>query len=495
MTKKKSIISIILALFMALITLFSVFVPTAAPLAVSASTSAYSDVLDDLKKDVNFTVENYPANAEKDIFQVVQIAESTANELLVYVYCSKNSTFADGKMLYAREIVISQTVYGDESYRRYNLTLLSENGVFSKYRVEDFTIEVGDVRYYDITEIFRDYDSDLDGENNSASATDGIAYPVGQLWKACTIDGNVTYSMVTTEIMTLTNQWFGSVSYSEGYFGSHYYANTDVWFVIIKPDRPIEHLMEVDITYAWTSYCHEIGVLIPGEETRVTGSNPNQFKLLNDAQKIDVEGNGLFGATWTWDRIVAIDDFVNDNSENMTEELKNELLLNDYSGGWLLRFAETTNENYDILNFEGMISSHNHIYTDISNVAVLRLKYKTDGVIYNIGVVANSGDPDGVPDVVYDTLDGIKKNLKDFFDGFWDNLMEMLLQLLFGFILLFVIIKGLEILLGPAIGAGMNFVFHLILEGFKLLFKAIFFLLTLPFQLLFGRKRRRNDKK
>ena len=53
-------------------------------------------------------------------------------------------------------------------------------------------------------------------------------------------------------------------------------------------------------------------------------------------------------------------------------------------------------------------------YTDVTEVTVLRLKFKTDGVVYNLGVVANSYNPDQTPDGEYDTGDGIKENFNEF---------------------------------------------------------------------------------
>ena len=56
-----------------------------APQAYAESTS-YSDVLDDLRKDENFSLSTYPSMANDYSLQVIQIAESTGKELFVYVY-------------------------------------------------------------------------------------------------------------------------------------------------------------------------------------------------------------------------------------------------------------------------------------------------------------------------------------------------------------------------------------------------------------------------
>ena len=51
-----------------------------------AAASSYSDVLDDLRKDTAFDVEEYPTIKGDNSLQVIQIAESTDSELFIYVY-------------------------------------------------------------------------------------------------------------------------------------------------------------------------------------------------------------------------------------------------------------------------------------------------------------------------------------------------------------------------------------------------------------------------
>ena len=51
-----------------------------------AEASAYSDVMDDLRKDESFKAEDYPAISEDYSLKVIQIAESVNGELFIYVY-------------------------------------------------------------------------------------------------------------------------------------------------------------------------------------------------------------------------------------------------------------------------------------------------------------------------------------------------------------------------------------------------------------------------
>ena len=55
--------------------------------AVNASAaSSYSNVLDDLRKDPKFDPDKFTENAKDKGIYVIQIAESTAGELFVYVH-------------------------------------------------------------------------------------------------------------------------------------------------------------------------------------------------------------------------------------------------------------------------------------------------------------------------------------------------------------------------------------------------------------------------
>ena len=52
----------------------------------STTEITYSDVLDDLKKDETFDTGKYPVDENDYTLRIIQIAESTAKELYVYVY-------------------------------------------------------------------------------------------------------------------------------------------------------------------------------------------------------------------------------------------------------------------------------------------------------------------------------------------------------------------------------------------------------------------------
>ena len=88
----------------------------------------YSSPVEDLKSDPDFDESLYPANEKDYSLQVVQIAESTDGELLVYVYQPSNGV----KDYMATSINISTAINDSLYYKNYKLELLSKDGVFCK---------------------------------------------------------------------------------------------------------------------------------------------------------------------------------------------------------------------------------------------------------------------------------------------------------------------------------------------------------------------------
>ena len=103
---------LVAALFTVLLSVITAFAGGGVA-TVHAATSAnvvYTNVLDDLKKDSGFKPSNYPEKADDYSLQVIQLAESSDNELFVYVYQPSGQM----KKLSACSINISTTI-NDES--------------------------------------------------------------------------------------------------------------------------------------------------------------------------------------------------------------------------------------------------------------------------------------------------------------------------------------------------------------------------------------------
>lgn len=417
------------------------FAPTQ---AYAEEQSSYTNVLEDLTKDTNFNVEDYPAVADDYSLQVIQIAESVNGELFVYVYQPSDEV----KDLTATSIRISQSIGENAKWKDYDLTLLSTEGVLDKYRVEGITILSDVVRYYDIAAIHRAFDSDIDdpADANYDQTINEVVYEVAQEWHACTIDGVVFYSMITSETITITNKIVGYIQYSEGF--KLYVDRCDSHFVAFSTDREIDNLMEADLEYTTQSY---IKIVKTGDDTPTLGEKISNSKTVKASEEVSNDADGLFGKKYTWNRIEKVSDFIANEGEDLNfttgnlEDLKNM--------DWILRFEET-----DFTSTVGMYVTNTG--TLVSEVTILRLKFQTDGVTYNLGVVDNkqtgSKDPFASADTWLDDIEESKPN--------WQVLIAVLaLCLLFP-------------ILYPLLSALIEF---------------LIWLITAPFKAI---KRRKNDK-
>lgn len=109
---------------------FLSFIPT----YTNADNNEYSNVLDDLTKDENFNIEDYPTKDKDYSLQVIQVAESEDKELFVYVY-------QPSAKYIATSIDFSTTYDEDDNFydfNNYKLKLLNQEGTLSKYVVENF---------------------------------------------------------------------------------------------------------------------------------------------------------------------------------------------------------------------------------------------------------------------------------------------------------------------------------------------------------------------
>ena len=403
----------------------------------------YSSPVEDLKSDPDFDESLYPANEKDYSLQVVQIAESTDGELLVYVYQPSNGT----KDYTATSINISTAINDSLYYKNYELELLSRDGVFCKYQVKDFTVKEDMLRYYDISSIFRLYDKDVDEglpEYNENDINE-VSYEVGKLYTAITLNGNVTYSCLDTETIVIQNKYVGYLRYSNGF--KLYQDKCDSWFVAFSTDKSIDRLMEADVDYMIQDYTWFTDPNQGYQKFESHGELTKKSVTLNYTDVAGSTADGWFAHEYTWNRIESVDDFI--ANEDLTEEAKKDLSNMD----WVLRFTET---NY---TYRSDSSGEYCTMSNVSEVSILRLKFETDGVIYNLGVVDNKQSPaEGqTPD----------NNNTDELD--WPSFGDMGFIDIISTIILLVLIVFLVILCAPILPYIIKLVIWLIMLPFKLI--------------------------
>lgn len=425
----------------------------------SAETSA--EVLQDLRKDKDFNENDYPHVSDDYSLQVIQIAESSNKELFVYAYQPCHDTYD----LIGTKISIS---YGYSlngaglTPKLYNLKLLSTSGTLDKYHVEGFTVPNDGDRYYNIVEIFRMVNTDIDEIDESFPKTD-IAYSVAQQWYVCDLNGSKHYEMNTFNTLYVETVFNGNFTFSDGLTWSdliHTQEPTDCWFYCFSvEDYVIKHIYDADLNYSIRDVRDTYGY---GDHT-LTYSNErlNQVVRLKDSDKMTYISPGLGAPDLEWNRILSAEEFIK-IAESQGAKISDTQREKIKSSQWVFTYLETerTEDKYG----SSMTGGVHHIdnYEDVYDVGLLRLHFQdTSGNYYDLGVVNDLTDPDNIADGRTET------DLLKAFGEFWDMFVKAIGLILF-VVLLCVLINFIK----P------------VKDIFKSIFKAIKFVISAPFKLL-----------
>ncbi len=374
---RKLILTYFISLVSATMGVFPIVAVTAG--AEEIENVQYTSVLEDLQKDESFNEANYPAKAEDYSLNLIQIAESVNKELFIYVYQPSDQA----KELTATKVSLSTTINENFSPKLYDLTLIDTNGVFDKYKVEGLTVKEDAVRYYDIVRLQRAFDETIDKESGTDNEIVEVSDEVGQLWTACTVDGNVTYQYIYEETVEITDKWTSFVRYEDGF--KLYYGACDAWFIAFSTDRQIDKLIDASVYYVSREYTQSWSIFT-GLKDKVYKEAMQREVQLSNIDKVSYEPDGLFGKKYSWNRIESIDTFL--KNETLTDKAKEKLNGKE----WVLRFLET-----EFVHTTSSSDAYVNYATEVSEATILRLKFETDGQTYNLGVVDNMETPNGPP--------------------------------------------------------------------------------------------------
>lgn len=464
-TMKKTIYKVFGLCVAVLLSLFciaqSVFIKT---VYADENTVTYSGVLEDLKKDKSFNEEYYSVNAEDYSLQIIQLAESVNMELFVYVYQPSGKA----KDLKASSINVSTTINENISYYNYKLEYLNSSDVFYKYKVVGLTVKDAAVRYYAITSIYRPFDETLgDTQASGENIITETAYAVNKQYCFGKINGKPYVECVDIETIVVTDKFVGFVRYEDGFYLAADKA-CDSHFVAFNTDKPIENLLEADVYYTTQSYYHSSSLYTDSKTT--FGIETYNYAYLKYTDKVNYTGDGLFAGSYKWDRIEMVEDFIaNENNDHIYHgaiinvtygtRLTDSALAELKGKKWVLRFTETSySYNWD--------SSGTTAFTQVSStlvgdVTILRLKFETDGITYNLGVIDNKQTGSDTP-----------SNVTDISIDIGDDLLKRILSIALLAVLIIVILNFCP------------WVITLFAKAFGIIFKWIWQLICLPFKLL-----------
>ena len=357
-----------------------------------------STVLDDLRKDSNFNIWDYPVNDKDYSIYVIQIAESNGGNLYLYTY----QPFLNSKIMYATDInmSLSEDVTGTKLYE---LEFVNADDVFCKYLVKGVKVNDNATRYYNITSIYREWDNGIDGKTGTNNKGEKKAYAVQNIYKVRTENGEKKYSCEPTYVVNILNPYADFLLYTNskslpaipsikhsfeklGFIDAHYIAFSTDW--------EIDKLLSATVTYVCCSASATAGqfAFFPGKSETTYGKEEICYAYPTYEDKAEVSGSSWTGRkySYSWDRIQSVSEFISTES-NLTDETKTNLKDRQ----WVLRFAETKRAQTErnVLGYK----EYQIDWTEVKKVSVLRLEFETDGKVYNLGAVSDSVSGDEFP--------------------------------------------------------------------------------------------------
>jgi len=421
--------------------------------AFAAETDKYTDVLTDLQKDETFDVALYPEKANDYSLDVFQVAESKDGEVFLYVYQPS------GESVTATDVRISTSIGENLSPQDYKITLVDIDGTVGKYLVKDLNVKTDTVRYYFVIQIARQFHEKLgDKKNNNNVST--VPFPVGKLFTACTVDGNVTYGETHEDVITVIDKYVGFVRYYSGWAWIN--AKTDSHFVAFNTDKNIEKLMEAEVFFVYREYIHSKDILTNHYEYKEQQDKTVTLKATSIINNPEI---GIFAHKYSWKQIQPVSEFL---KEDLTDEAKSQIRQKS----WVLRFTETP-----FTEVSGMYPGIRISATEVTEVTILRLKFETEGRVYNLGVVDNKQSGSSKPsNKNEELLDGIKEAIKRFFNwinNFWWVLVLGIVALVLVIVIIIEIVKH-----------GFPAVIKAIGNVLLLIFKVIWYILSAPVRLV-----------
>ena len=355
--------------------------------AVYAQTNGYSEVLYDLEKSENFNMSDYPARQGDYSLNVITLAESENGELFVYVYQPSGQS----KNLRASSVNISLGTGDELSFKNYKLRLIDAEDVFYKYAVAGLTVSLLPKRYYSVSSIFRPFDESIDKQAEDGNKITEVVYEVAKQYCFTSKDGAPYVEVVDIQTIEITDKFVGFVRYSDGF--KLYVGACDSHFVAFNTDKPMDKLLEADVYYTSQSYSYSFVTLVG--ESHTFGEKQDNYAYLTYTDRVEHNGGGLFAGTYSWDRIETVDEFISENEGwqnvysgaiidiNVGSEITEEGKAALKGKKWVLRFAET---GYSLNSGYGSVTSFS---TLVGDVTILRLKFETNGKVYNLGVIDN----------------------------------------------------------------------------------------------------------
>ena len=358
------------------------------PITKAYADVTYSDVLTDLKADASFDMSQWPEVSGDYSLQLITVAEGTEGDLFIYVYQPMGAK----KTYYSTYVRLSDTIDDEIAPKDYHLTYLNSDGVFYKYKVDGYQVKQDSVRYYVVIQLMRPFVDGYDKQSDYDNTISAVPFAVNRQYKFSTINRNTSISALDIETIVITDKLVGHVVHEKEQFIRIKY--TYMHFVAFRCDHAIEDLLEADV--AWVTQAYHKNSLL-GYSYSSPENNSVTLYAQNEHEIKYGFGNKQVAQ---WNEIQSVDDFIASNdinsiystalvnvhqAEKLTDQAKEDLRNMD----WVLQFYQVDEETYRQTFGPAAGLQTDHDGVNVTDVTILRLKFVTNGVTYNLGVVDN----------------------------------------------------------------------------------------------------------
>lgn len=403
--------------------------------------SQYYDLDDNLRSYVYINLPTYLKNSVDDL--CISLSTSTMNE-------ENNIT---------------------EKYAAYTLYYVNNDSSWYKYEILGLPNLDKTLRRYNLRDIYSNKDSDQ-FDINETFIFYGITNDTIEVFKQEVETIEITDKEVSFFCYGKESSYLSFFGFDEAMkWGATY---TDSWFVFFNTDKPMDELLEIDITYKQYDYIIEFLGTCPmnspiTEEVlneRLNLDNPNisnkystEISYYDQTIKTITPGTTKVSSKDNWwggykTSYATIDNIMDLRKYNSTDESGNPFVFTEQAKKYTWGVNFLTTEKKCIGNSVSImgqgVSTAVIDGSGISNTAILRLKYETSGIVKNCYVV----------DTPTDDFSGNAAVVKDEDFDWWEWILTVLILILLALLLL---------VLMPILST----IFRILLLPFKLIIKLI----------------------
>lgn len=339
---------------------------------VYADEIQYTDVLEDLQKDSAFYESEWYNLVKHPQTEIMQIAESWDRQLFIYVHM-----VGDDKG-FEKIVFNTSMVFSALDFRSYEIELVSNKGEFYKYLVKGYKSPQDNYHTYSITRLEYPVDKPVQG-------TQQVTYeyfPIEQIWTVQKSGNKTEYSYEYMKTIEITDKYVGShnAGVEEGLLWGYQYSSwTDTFYIAFSTDLLMEKLIEAQIEYV-INVAGPTGIISKGDPKK-----PINVVINSDA--VSKFENDTYDTWWfvswksgsekrTFKSILKPDDFKKNTGITVPKR------KNGKSFDWVVTFYNKT-QNF---SYPGeKVTS----WVVPGDTTILRLKFETDGICYNLGVLDN----------------------------------------------------------------------------------------------------------